>query len=46
MVVGATNVEGVLALETKDDAVLIVDANRVKTCQFVGECMQPIPWRH
>ena len=46
MVIGAADVLGVLVVEAKHDAILIVDANAVISGAIGAERMQPVARRH
>ena len=46
MIVSASDVESVLALEAENDAVLIVDSNGVVPHEVVGQRMKTIYWWH
>ena len=46
VVVGAAHIEGVRAVESEDDSILIVHTNRVPTPESAGERVQTIPRWH
>ncbi len=46
MIVGAPNVERVRPLESEDDPILVVHADRVPASEVTAEHVQPITRRH